>query len=559
MDATSLLVRGCGRLASVLIALAPALVAQTTERVSVDSAGQEANGGSIDVVISRDGRYVVFSSAASNLVANDTNAILDVFRHDRNSGATVRVSVDSKGTEANGTSRSCAVSDDGNLVAFVSMATNLVAGDTNAYQDVFVRDLAAGTTERVSVDSSGAEANGFCAGAAMSGDGRFVAFHGNATNLVAGDSNGCADIFLRNRSSGTTTRVSVSTTGGEADRDCLSPAISKDGNFVAFQSDARHLVGNDPYGYIDVFLRDVAAGKTSQVSLTLGGGRPSGDSVRPSISDAGDRVAFESTANDLVTGDHSHYDVFVRDVPGATTTRASLSSAGEEPNGECEEAHISGDGVFVAFESTASNLVDHDVNASADVFVRSLSNSMTTRASVASDGTGADGDGGSPAISADGTSIGFNSIADNLVAGDANGAWDVFVRSRVIAPASASGYGTGFAGTHGIPGLSVRQSPILNADVSLDVDNSSGAWTLAFLVVGAAPADIATNRGGHLLVLPIRIFVYPLPPAGATLVETVPPLEELAGVHVYLQVLEIDAGATYGFSFTPALDLGLGY
>jgi hypothetical protein len=546
-------------LAGVLVVRAPPSRAQTTERASLGSAGEEGDGTSYFAVISRDARYVAFASGASNFDPADTNGIYDVYRHDRVTGTTVRVSVDSSGVEADGPSTPYGISDDGNLVLFISKATNLVPGDTNQYDDAFVRDVAAGSTERVSVDSSGNGSDGHCFDAAISGDGRYVVFSDDGTNLVTGDHNFTTDVFLRDRSTGTTTRVSVSSNGSEANNASLEAAISRDGSFVVFESFATNLVGKDPYSYLDIFMRDVAAGTTSQISLRHDGGRPAGDSWTPTISDSGDRVAFISTASDLVAGDHSGWDVFVRDVPAATNLRASLSSTGDEPNQNILEACISGDGAFVAFVTGASNLVEGDVNGWEDVFVRSFSNSMTTLESVSNDGVGANWNCGRPALSADGGSISFESLADNLVANDSNALWDVFVRSRVIAAASATGYGTGYAGTNGVPSFTARSVPVLNTAEAIDIGNSSGAWSLAFVVIGASATDVATNRGGHLLVVPTLILVLPLSPTGAALDGIVPPSEELAGLPAYFQVFETDPGALYGFSFSAALELVFGY
>src|SRR5438552_5705991 len=195
--------------------------AQTTERVSVDSGGTEANDASLSSALSADGRFVAFDSAATDLVAADTNGVSDVFVHDRQTGATERVSVASGGAQGNGSSGLIgfafppALSADGRFIAFVSFATNLVAGDTNGATDVFVHDRLTGTTERVSVASGGTEGNDASLGFALSADGRFVAFQSDATNLVAGDTNGATDVFVHDRQTGTTERATVATGGGQ--------------------------------------------------------------------------------------------------------------------------------------------------------------------------------------------------------------------------------------------------------------------------------------------------------------------------------------------------------
>src|SRR6058998_1751352 len=228
----------------------------TTERVSVDSAGNQGNGDSTDVALSADGRFVAFTSVAPDLVTGDTNGAMDVFVHDRQTGTAERVSVDSAGNQANGDSTDVALSADGRFVAFTSAAPDLVAGDTNGAADVFVHDRQTGTTERVSVDSAGTQANGSSFGRALSADGRFVAFISVAPDLVAGDTNGVADVFVHDRQTGTTERVSVDSAGNQANGDSTDVALRADGRFVAFTSAAPDLVAGDTNGAADVFVHD---------------------------------------------------------------------------------------------------------------------------------------------------------------------------------------------------------------------------------------------------------------------------------------------------------------
>src|SRR5437762_758323 len=219
--------------------------AQTTVRVSVASDGTEGNDVSLGSALSADGRFVAFDSAATDLVAGDTNGVSDVFVHDRQTGTTERVSVASGGAQGNGSSGLIgfafppALSADGRFVAFVSAATDLVAGDTNGVSDVFVHDRQTGTTERVSVASGGAQGNGnsggFFAVPALSAAGRFVAFQSAATNLVAGDTNGTTDVFVHDRQTCTTERMSVASGGAQGNGVSAGPALSADGRVVAFR------------------------------------------------------------------------------------------------------------------------------------------------------------------------------------------------------------------------------------------------------------------------------------------------------------------------------------
>ncbi len=344
----------------------------TTERVSVATGGGEATGGgSYFPAISADGRFVVFQSGATNLVSGDTNGTNDIFVHDRQTGATERVSVATGGGQATGASAYPAISADGRFVAFYSAATNLVSGDTNAADDIFVHDRQTGTTERVSVATGGGEANGNSSGNAISADGRFVAFHSDATNLVSGDTNGFNDIFVHDRQTGATERVSVATGGGQATGASGGEAIDGDGRFVAFYSTATDLVGGDTNGFSDVFVHDRQTGTTERVSVATGGGQADNGSFNLAISIDGRFVAFESFATNLVSGDtNGTYDIFVHDRQTGTTERVSVTTGGTEATGGSYGPAIDADGRFVAFYSVATNLVSGDTNAFSDTFVR---------------------------------------------------------------------------------------------------------------------------------------------------------------------------------------------
>src|SRR5688572_7972318 len=217
------------RLLAFFGCVAMAAAQQANTRVSVDSSGAEANWDSDSSAISADGKFVAFESYADNLVAGDTNGFADVFVHDRATGITERVSVDSSGVEGNGNSHGPSISADGQVVAFYSYAKNLVAGDRSFDFDVFVHDRATGITERVSVDSSGVEGNSSSSSPSISADGQVVAFESYASNLVAGDTNGYWDVFVHDRASGITERVSVESSGAEGDNDSGYPSISADG------------------------------------------------------------------------------------------------------------------------------------------------------------------------------------------------------------------------------------------------------------------------------------------------------------------------------------------
>lgn len=404
-----------------------------TVRVSVADGGGQSDRPSLDPQISANGRYVAFFSTASNLVPGDTNDTWDVFVRDRRAGTTRRVSVSSTGAQADGQAHSNArISADGRYVAFPSYATNLVPGDTNDNSDVFVRDLSTGQTSRVSVSSGGAQANGFSSfSLALSADGRYVLFDSEADNLVPGDTNGLRDVFLHDRRTGRTSRVSVSSGGGQADHIRESPSISADGRYVAFDSFAGNLVPGDTNGFSDVFVLDRRTGRTTLVSRTPAGAPSLYNSFYPTLSADGRFVSFQSESPDVVPGDTNDMaDVFVHDRRTGRTSRVSVSSAGVQANDHCNVSSISADGRYVVFSSPATTLVPRDGNGSEDVFVRDRLRQTTTRVSVASSGRPANAWSSQPSISADGRLIAFASEADNLVPGDTNAAPDVFLHIR---------------------------------------------------------------------------------------------------------------------------------
>ncbi len=427
----------------------------TTSRVSVDSQGRQSNGLSDRPAISADGRYVSFEGAnASNLVPGDTNNVADVFVRDRVRGTTERVSVDSAGNQSNNGSAYSSISGDGRYVAFQSIASNLVPGDTNNAIDVFVRDRQTGQTGRVSVATGGAQATVGGGGPAISADGRYVAFMSPGADLVPNDTNGAWDVFVHDQRTSVTERVSVDSAGNQGNGDSTSPAISGDGRYVAFVSAASNLVPGDTNAVADVFVHDRVAGTTERVSVDGAGNQANGASgelgaFHPGyISTDGRYVTFASTASNLVAGDTNGVaDVFVRDRVAGTTERVSIDSAGNQATGSSSFPTISADGRYVAFGSTAANLVAGDTNGVADTFVHDRQTGLTYRVSVDDQGNQANNsspqgdDGPEPAaISADGQHVAFASPASNLVPGDTNGYTDVFVHDTTT-PTSVGGIG----------------------------------------------------------------------------------------------------------------------
>jgi Ca2+-binding RTX toxin-like protein len=262
---------------------------------------------------------VAFESSASNLVSGDTNGTFDVFVYDTVANTTRRISVASDGTQGNGCfSYGSSISADGRYVAFQSGASNLVSDDTNNRSDIFVYDTLANTTRRVSVASDGTQGNEYSGFTSISADGRYVAFESEATELVSGDTNGWQDIFVYDTVANTTRRVSVASDGTQGNNISGAPSISADGRYVAFTSYASNLVSGDTSN-VDIFVYDTVTNTTSRVSVATDGTQGNSSSFSPSISADGSRVAFGSYATNLVSGDtNNHADIFVYDSNSAT-------------------------------------------------------------------------------------------------------------------------------------------------------------------------------------------------------------------------------------------------
>jgi hypothetical protein len=404
-----------------------------TERVSIRTDGGQANNHSERPAISADGRFVAFASTADNLVPNDTNNASDIFVYDRQTGAIERVSVRSDGGQANFGSFAPAISADGNIVVFHSYATNLYPGDTNNVADVFAHDRTTSQTELISRVIAGV-ANDISFEPDVSTDGRYVTFWSHASNLVGGDTNGAADVFWYDRLAQTMFRVSVDSNGEQGNDDSLKPRISGNGQRIVFESYASNLVPGDGNGYKDIFVHDRSTGHTQRVSVSSVGAEANGESSEPAISANGEVVAFVSLANNLVANDNNGLrDVFVRHLPGNQTTLASLNTAGQQTNGLSLEPALSADGRYVTFRSQAANLADPPA-ANWQIYRRDRLEATTVRVSLSSAGHTANGDSMRSALSASGRFITFASEASNLVASDTNERRDIFVRDQSPPP-----------------------------------------------------------------------------------------------------------------------------
>lgn len=418
------------RSAALLAALATAASAQHVELITNGVNGQ-SNEGSLYPEITADGRYIVFQSAASNLVAGDTNSAPDSFLFDRETKVTRRLTVRSDGAQASQGGLEPVISLDNRYVTFYSFSNDLVAGDTNSSADCFLHHLPTGATTRISVATNGTQGNGGSRYPVLSSSGRYVAFESVSNNLVANDTNGARDVFLHDRVTSVTSRVSETAAGVQGNADSVDSFISPDGRYVVFESSADNLVPNDTNLSTDVFLKDLQTGALTRISVDSNGLEGNGISENASINDGGTLVAFASYANNLVAQDANGYeDLFLRDLTTGVTERINLSSGGAQGHVGAYEPTLSPDGGFVVFFSAASNHVPGDSNSQLDVFVRDLANGTTERVSVGDLGQQGFGECFYPAISPGGRYVAYDSASDNLILEDTNGYRDIFLYDR---------------------------------------------------------------------------------------------------------------------------------
>ena len=444
--------------------------AVTLQRVPADFVDGPINNSTLYPSLSADGRFLSFFSNVNTLVPNDTNAIGDAFVLDRQTGQIERVSVTSAGAQAAFgaccSEYSVVLSGDGRYVAFSSFSNDLVPNDTNVAQDIFLHDRQTGVTSVVSVDSSGNPANGNSDYPSISSNGRFIAFQSVATNLVPNDTNGFQDVFVHDTQTGQTTRVSITQDGQPSNHDSfitISRAISDDGRFIGFDSWASNLVPDDVNSVRDAFVHDrdadndgifdePGATTTVRVSVATDGTEGNGhlsESHQPALAGNGRFVTFYSYATNLVPDDTNlALDVFVRDrdtdadgifdEPGAVLTeRVSVSSSGGQSNGGSGWGSMTADGRFVTFYSSATNLISGVNGAQQQIFLHDRQTGETIRLSETSSGDNPNNNSNGPMIAADGNVVAFTSLASNLTAGDTNQTFDLFVYDP---GASAAGY-----------------------------------------------------------------------------------------------------------------------
>jgi PKD repeat protein len=342
----------------------------TIQRISEPAGGGDASGSSNNPSISANGQFIVFESFAPNLVANDTNNAVDIFIYDRLSQSLERVSVASNNTEGNSHSFSPSVSADGRFVTFYSISSNLAAGDNNRAVDVFVRDRNSGETRIVSTDSNGNPGNMASWQPVISADGQFIAFSSNASNLVSGDTNGVQDIFLYEMSSTNITMLSKANDGTPGNALSAYPAISASGDYVVFESDASNLVSGDGNGLTDVFVADVLQSSVTRISITTDGGDSNAPAYQPRISQDGRFVSYYTYASNIVQPDPNDVeDVFLYDQHTGAIDMITRTAAGEPSNGSSFTAALNSDGLYVITSSLASNFDPADTNDLEDIYL----------------------------------------------------------------------------------------------------------------------------------------------------------------------------------------------
>ena len=408
-----------GLVAAALSAPAALAAAGDVELVSISSNGELGDDDSTAPSISRDGNAIAFQSRAGNLVGSDGNGGLDVFVRRRGAHSTARVS-GGPGVSAGATDP--AISADGGTVAFESFAPELGAGQ---FGDIFVHR--GGQITRITHETgNGSDVGGY--DPTVSGDGQVVVFQSSSQQLIPGDDNGLSDIFSSR--GGSITRLSESSGGGESNGFSDEPALSADGRFVAFVSEATNLTTDaDTVASWDIFVRALAGG-TERVTHGLGGAQPNGQSEEPAISGNGDVVAFRSFASNLVAGDGNGVsDIFVYDRNANRTERVSVASDGAEGSAHAVQPSISADGRYVAFAAGDTNLTPGDTNNTIDIFVHDRQTGETRRVSRRPGSPfGAGDDAFAPSISGDGCFVAFQlEGGGGLVPADLNGQGDIYV------------------------------------------------------------------------------------------------------------------------------------
>ncbi|MCB0007453.1 MAG: hypothetical protein KDE04_13405 [Anaerolineales bacterium] len=357
----------------------------------------------------------------------------------------MRASLTDAEGEANDESYDIAINGTGQTIAFTSDANNLVSGDTNGFADVFVRLQDSGATLRVSVATGGAQANSSSQTPDLSADGRFVVFESGATNFSASDNDAFWDIYWHDRQTGATELISVSTAGVKGNADSRRASVSDDGEVVVFWSNANNLVANDTNNAPDIFVHFLSSGETRRVSVATGGAQANAFSQNPEVSANGSFVVFESDASNLVAADDNlRKDVFRHNLLTGETVLVSRASDGTIGNGNSALPAVSAEGRYIAFESLATNLVAPDQNGTTrDIFRRDMLLDVTILVSIASDGSAGNENSEYAAISADGRLVAFHSDSTTFIVGHTNLCEEIYLRDLQANTLSLISHGTG--------------------------------------------------------------------------------------------------------------------
>ena len=442
--------------------------------------GNEAPQSDDFVTISGDGNVVGFSSGASNLVPGDNNATEDVFIHDVATGVTTCVSVTPDGVPGNDFSTQPSLNADGRFIAFVSNANNLGPTDTNTMQDIYLRDTMLNTTTLVSVNDDGVIGDNYSYQPWISADGRYVVFGSAADNLTSDVTNGNENIFMRDTMLNTTTLISQSTDGVIGNGYSYTSMISASGRYVVFFTYANNFVPNDTNGHADVFVRDTMLNTTTMVSVNDLGVEGNDESQAAIISDDGRFVAFNSYATNLVPNDDNDAtDMFMRDLLLGTTTLVTVTPNGTQADQGSDSLAMSSDGRFVLLATFADNLTPNVTPGRWNITVHDMRTGVNTLVSANAAGIeGNDQAGIFPAISANGQFIAFSSDASNLVPGDTNSGTDEFRTSLFPQQgilALADGLDTSSTGESVDISVELGTQPTADVTVALSVSNSDEA------------------------------------------------------------------------------------
>lgn len=408
---------------------------QTTAPLVLGPNGAALNVGtttSYSPIHSADGRFVVFCSASDHVVPQLTNPFggPQVYLLDTVTGVTTLVSATAAGTPCQGGCNDVAISADGSTIAFASDTTDLSNPPTTGWRNVYSYDVATGVLTLESVGFNGGFASGDSHDPVLSGDGRLLAFSSFAGNVVSGDTNGLQDVFLRDRAFGTTEWISAPRLGGSPG-DAASATLSGDGRYLAFASNASNLVPNDAPSTFDIFLLDRGLNLLRAVSTTPGGALANGPSLLPRLSVDGQWLVFQSTASDIVPGDtNGASDVFVRSLVGTVTFQVSRTPQAAAPNGASQMGYPSPDGRWIVYTSAATDIVAGDLNGQSDVFLLDMLSGRTELVSVSTAGAQGNSFSGWPQVDSTGARVYFQSNSTTLGGPIVPGTSNIFVRDR---------------------------------------------------------------------------------------------------------------------------------